>query len=310
MPDLSLDLRYLRYAILVAEYGSFRRTADVLNIPQSTVSRRIQLLERRIGISLFDRTGSGARPTSEGERFLREATIGAEYLREAVDALALARRGHSGELRIGLMASLASGYLGDLLCSYHRRFPAIEIRLDEASAQVNSGAVLNGRLDAAFMPGDPRLPGCRAEILWQERIYAAIPDAHALCTLDAVSWDDLRHQTFLVSVDAAGSEIEDHIVRQLSEPGFRPTISVQRVGRENLINMVAKGFGITLTTNSTLGITYSGVCFLPVVGREETVSSSMVWSVSNQNPALKLLLGLTRSHEHEARLRKTKFGTE
>ncbi|WP_354167064.1 MULTISPECIES: LysR family transcriptional regulator [unclassified Bradyrhizobium] len=43
------------------------RTADILNIRQSTVSRRIQLLERRIGVQLFERSRSGARTTLAGE---------------------------------------------------------------------------------------------------------------------------------------------------------------------------------------------------------------------------------------------------
>ncbi|QJX04985.1 LysR family transcriptional regulator [Rhizobium brockwellii] len=308
MPDLSLDLRYLRYAILVAEHGSFRRTADILNIPQSTVSRRIQLLERRIGVQLFERSRSGARTTLAGERFLREAAVGADHLREAVNGLALARRGHLGELRIGLMASLASGFLADLLGAYHRRFPGIEIKLDEATSQVNASAVLNGRLDAAFIPGDPKLPGCRTERLWDEKICVAVPEAHAMAALAAVTWDDVRHETFLVTADAAGPEIEDHLVRQLSGPGFHPRISVQRVGRENLINMVAQGFGITLTTRSTFGIPYPGVRFLSIASGEDTVSSSVVWSASNQNPALKLLIELSLDHARQTRRAEIRKG--
>ena len=83
MPDLTLDLRYLKYAIHVAEAGSFRRAADRLSISQSTVSRRVQMLERQLGVSLFKRTRSGAGLTPEGERFLQQAAVGARYLREA-----------------------------------------------------------------------------------------------------------------------------------------------------------------------------------------------------------------------------------
>lgn len=53
MPDLTLDLRYLKYAVQVAEAGSFRRAAERLSISQSTVSRRVQLFERQLGFSLF-----------------------------------------------------------------------------------------------------------------------------------------------------------------------------------------------------------------------------------------------------------------
>ncbi|TIU83578.1 MAG: LysR family transcriptional regulator, partial [Mesorhizobium sp.] len=96
MPDIAFDLRYLRYAILAAEHGSFRRAAEILSVSQSTVSRRIQILERRVGILLFDRHRSGARATMAGERFLREAAVGAKHLNQAVDTIAQAKRGSIG----------------------------------------------------------------------------------------------------------------------------------------------------------------------------------------------------------------------
>src|SRR3546814_14844298 len=92
----------LKYAIVVAEQGSFRRAADVLNLPQSTVSRRIQILERTLGVPLFERSRTGARPTLAGERFMREAAVGAGHLREAVNEIAATKRGDAGRLRIGL----------------------------------------------------------------------------------------------------------------------------------------------------------------------------------------------------------------
>jgi len=301
VPDLAFDLRYLKYALLVAKHGSFRRTAELLDLPQSTISRRIQMLERRIGIPLFERTRSGARPTAAGERFMQEAIVGADQLGQAVNSLSLAKRGHFGELRVGLMASLASGFLADLLCAFHNKFPNIEMKLEESTAQLNASAVLNGRLDAAFMPGDPRLPGCKAERLWDERIYVAAPTVHRLNDVRLITWDEVRGEMFLVTADAAGPEIEDYLVRQLSAPGFRPRISVQRVGRENLLNMVAWGVGLTLTTDSTLGITYPGLRFHPIVSREDTVSSSIIWSASNRNPALKLLIEMIHDRISNAR---------
>lgn len=293
MPDLALDLRHLKYAILVAEHGSFRRTADVLNISQSTVSRRIQLLERRLGVHLFERSKSGVRLTFAGERFIRDASLGAEQLQRAVSDLVLAQRGNLGELRIGLMASLAAGFLADLLRSFRARFPRVTITLEEASSQLNVAGVLNGRLDVAFVTGEPTVAGCFTRKLWDERIIIALPSGHSQATSQIVKWDEVRDETFLVTADGPGQEIEDYIIRQLSNLGFRPTILVQKVGRENLLNMVANGFGLTLTTHSTIGTTYSGVTFIPIGGINECVSSSVVWPASSQNPTLKELLALS-----------------
>src|SRR3546814_12075657 len=109
----SSDL-YLKYAIVVAEQGSFRRAADVLNLPQSTVSRRIQILERTLGVPLFARSRTGARPTLAGERCMRAAALGAGHLPEAVNEIAATKRGDAGPLRIGLMTSLQIGFVAVL----------------------------------------------------------------------------------------------------------------------------------------------------------------------------------------------------
>jgi DNA-binding transcriptional LysR family regulator len=192
MPDLALDLRYLKCALVVAEQGSFRRAANVLDLSQSTVSRRIHLLERRLGASLFERSRGGARLTHAGERFIRQATVGAEFLLRAADDLALSKRGDVGELRIGLMASLANGFLADLFYCFRNRTPNVEVKLEEASSQSHVAGVLQGRLDAAFISGSPQLPGCSVRRLWDERVLVALPTGHPLAEQRNVTWDEVR----------------------------------------------------------------------------------------------------------------------
>ena len=121
MPDLALDLRYLRYALLVAEHGSFRRAAEAIDISQSTMSRRVQLLERRLGVPLFIRSRTGAKLTIAGARFLQNAAFGASHLHQAVKDMQTAHQGDTGEIRIGLMTSLASGFLPNLVGESHSR---------------------------------------------------------------------------------------------------------------------------------------------------------------------------------------------
>lgn len=83
MPDVALDLRYLRCAIAAAEHGSFRRTALFLDVPRSTVSRRIQMLEGRLGFPLFVRERIGVKLTPAGADFLKDAIAGVYHLSRA-----------------------------------------------------------------------------------------------------------------------------------------------------------------------------------------------------------------------------------
>ncbi|WP_249120118.1 LysR family substrate-binding domain-containing protein [Plastoroseomonas hellenica] len=225
---------------------------------------------------------------------MRDAEFGAEHLLRAVGEMALVRRGQIGGLRIGLMASFSQGPLAELLASYRERFPNVEVRISEGTSQEHAISVLNGRLDAAFIVGEPRLPTCETRHLYDEALFAAIPGGHSLALRSRLAWEDLRDETLLVSAGGSGPEVEGIIVRRLSTLGFRPKIAAQHVGRDNLLNMVGKGYGLTLVASSTLGTTYPGVRFAPIEPAE-IISWSVVWSANSPNPALKRLLELSSS---------------
>lgn len=292
MPDLALDLRHLRSAILVAEHGSFRRAANAADLPQSTLTRRIQMLETRLGVSLFERSRTGSRLTPAGEHFIRDAAIGAEHLQQVVRGLRAMKVGESGLLRIGVTSSLAQGPVGDLLAAYRRKFPGVSVLVEESTSDRNTAAVASGRLDVAFVLGSQPLPCCEKKVVDCESLFAAVPGDHKLASAPSVAWDDLRDQIVLISADGHGPEVEGIVLRRLSEIGFRPRLSLQRVGRENLLNLVGKGFGLTVVAGSTLGAVYPGVRFLPLRPEAERLRWSAIWSRTNKNSLLTRLLDL------------------
>lgn len=201
MPDLSLDLRNLRCAPVAAEWGSLRRAAAELGFHQSTVSRRIQLLEHRLGGSIFERHGGGVRLTPAGEVFLRAADAGADHFRRAAAAFTSMNRGYCGELRIGLFVSLGAGFLADVIEQYRRVYEDIDVQFEESTAQHNISSVVKGDLDVAFVTGAPAVDGCEILRLWHERVFFALPSKHPLASSDELSWDDIRGERFVISTD-------------------------------------------------------------------------------------------------------------
>ncbi|MHC1547902.1 LysR family transcriptional regulator [Phyllobacterium sp. K27] len=288
MPDLSLDLRYLRYAHLAAEYGSFRRAALSIGINQSTLTRRVQLLERRLGVALFERRRSGVVLTPVGGQFLQEARIGAEHLHRAVKELASSHAGHHGHLRIGLMGTLTQGPLPEILRTYRRKYPQVKIRVEEASFDDTLAGVSRGRLDVAFVIGEPQVDGCEALPVWEEPLVIVTAVDHPLARLPAVGWSDLTDETILVSSDAFGVKVADMMGQHLGRLGNKPRLSLQRVGRDNLIYLVREGFGLTLATKSMIGVNTTGVRTLPLLSADQ-LRWSAVWSARYVNPALKHL---------------------
>lgn len=294
MTDLSLDLRYLHVALVVAEHGSFRRAAEDLEIPQSTVSRRVQLLEHRLGAPLFTRNFKGVRLTVEGARFLSEARLGAQHLSNAVSSMKSLRRSNGGHLRVGLFASLADGFAKRLFLEYRKRHNHVAIRLEETTSQSAISSIVDGQLDLAFVTGKPVVTSCETIKLWDEQLLLAVPSTHALAgPRRAVTWEMIEHEHFIVTGGGRGPEIEDHIVARLARPGFRPDIHVHAVGREMLLNMVALDFGVAVTTRSAAATLTADVVFLPL-DEEQYIPASAIWRKTNANPALKSILRIAR----------------
>jgi len=292
MTDLALDLRYLRCALFVAEQGSFRRAANVLDLPQSTVSRRVKLLEHRLGFPLFIRNKRGVSLTVIGADFLKDAIEGARQLDRAAQLATKVYRGTRGDVRVGILASLSGGFLPDLLRRFRERHHEIRVELWEGTSQEALHAVATGQLDITFVTGQPHVPGCEARMLWRESIYAALPQTHRLAQSGSVTWDDLAEETFLISRSGPGSEIQDYVISKLSRPGFRPRSEMHDISPTSLVDLVSMAYGVTLLSACAPRGDVQGVVIVPVFGETEVIPSSAVWSKANDNPAVRHLLAL------------------
>jgi DNA-binding transcriptional LysR family regulator len=105
----AVELRDLRWAIVASQHRSLRQAAEVLNIRQSTLSRRLRALEYQLGAVLFERTNGGTRPTVAGQEFLDAALRIIGDTDTVVSRLKTRSRGESGRLTIGVHASLSAG---------------------------------------------------------------------------------------------------------------------------------------------------------------------------------------------------------
>jgi DNA-binding transcriptional LysR family regulator len=80
-----------------------------------------------------------------------------------------------------------------------------------------------------------------------------------------------------------------------SSGSWQTSVTRYDVGRENLINLVGLGFGISLTSEATVATRYPDVVFRPIEGEDDILPFSAVWSPSNDNPALRRFLALMRA---------------
>jgi len=135
----------------IVEAGSFSKAAERVNLPKSTVSRRISLLEARLGERLLQRTTRKLMLTELGASLLEHARKVVEES-EAAGALAQHRQGEpSGRLRISLPADFANLGMNVMIGRYLERYPAVSVDLDLSPRRVD---LVAENFDIAIRMGD------------------------------------------------------------------------------------------------------------------------------------------------------------
>ncbi len=289
---VKFELRHLRYVLAVAENSSFRGAARALQVQPSTISRRIRDLEDNLGAALFIRDHGGVSPTIAGERFIQKTRKALNELTDATLDVGVVGRGQAGVVTIGLMSSMASGFISILLDAYGADHSGIQIHFIEGDASEHIPAIQQHQMDIAFVTGMPTAADCDCAHLWNERVYVAMSSGHELAEKAAIGWSDLRSQDFVISEAQAGSEIRDYLVKHLAELGHSPHIQSHAVYRDTLMQIVAGGRSLTLTSEATIATQFPGVVYRPLSG--EILPFCAVWSPTNDNPAFRRLLSLAK----------------
>ena len=157
----------------VAESGSFSRAADRVQLPKSTVSRRIAALEKRLGERLLQRTTRKLVITEFGHGVLDHARAMSEEV-DAALAFALSRQARpSGRLRVTMPGDFASTALEKPLADFIRDYPEVSLELDLSPRRVD---LIGENFDLAIrmgaLPDDAQLAARRLAV-FTTGLYAA-----------------------------------------------------------------------------------------------------------------------------------------
>lgn len=145
--------RNMQIFVEVAKAQSFRRAADVLGMPNSTVSRRIAELERDIGLRLFNRTTRRVELTESGHRYFERCRRILQDAQLAHEELADMQARPSGTIRVSLPVDFSVIYLSPMLAQFAALYPGIRLELDLTPSQAD---LVAGSVDLAIRMGLPK----------------------------------------------------------------------------------------------------------------------------------------------------------
>jgi len=148
-----MDFNESAVFVKVVQAGSFSEAARQIGLPTSTVSTRISRLEKRLGITLLQRTTRRLSLTEAGAVYYQHAAQGLSYLLEAEAAIDEARQQPQGKLKVTAPADLGDSLLANLIQRAQRDFPELEMELLLTDRYID--LVADG-VDVAIRTGDLR----------------------------------------------------------------------------------------------------------------------------------------------------------
>jgi len=148
-----LDLRKLRYFLMVAEELHFGRAALRLHLAQPPLTRQISALEAELGFKLFDRTSRTVALTAQGRAFLPYARGVLEQVELAHVIAGKLAAGTAGQLALGYVSSIAlSDLFSQAIQAFAQRFPDVQLTLVECASGSLGAQVADGRLGYRLEP--------------------------------------------------------------------------------------------------------------------------------------------------------------
>jgi len=250
----SPTLKQLRYFLALTETGHFGRAAERCFVSQSAFSNAIQELEATLDAELVDRTNRSVTITAMGQ----DVAVQARLVLRDVDALIESARGRdeplTGELRLGVIPTIAPFMLPTILPKLRKKFPELELLLTEDQTDRIYRRLMEGDLDVLLLALPWQMQGVEELPLFDDNFCLA-------CHKDTERVDPKDYRFNKLHTDSILLLEDGHCMRDhaLAACKIRNTEKVRRFGASSLLTLIEM-------VDADLGVT-----FLPEMARGSTL---------------------------------------
>lgn len=282
-----MELRQLRYFLMVAETLHFGRAAAQLHISQQPLSFQIKQLEEELGAKLFERTTRSVALTPAGEAMLAEVRAGLNRIDRGMELAQRIARGEQGKLMVGYTINTLCSVMPPIIRQFRERFPHIELVLLELTPPVLERQLLNEDIDIGIVSSiGTILPGLALQRIYQETGAVALPKNHPLAHQAAVSLRELASEPFVMYSRQTHRELFDDLISLCRLAGFSPTIVQEAANEAALISLVAAGLGVALVSSSLRNLLPDEVIYCPLVEPAVKIEVALEWKENRHLPWL------------------------
>jgi len=271
-------LKQLQYLVALRDTGHFGRAADACFVTQSTLSAGLRELESLLGVMLVERTRRVVRFTPLG---LKIADKGERVLREAEELAALARAAGkplSGELRMGVIPTIAPFLLPRILGKLREAWPELKLYLREEPSAAACESLHRGHVDCVLLALPFACGDIEHEDLFEDRLFVAFPADEAKSLPDPLPADAIDESRLLLLED--GHCLKDHALAACNRPELRAGAAMMGTSLHTLVQMVDNGLGVTMLPEMALDagiLDHTDVEARPLAAEHPSRRIALVW---------------------------------
>jgi DNA-binding transcriptional LysR family regulator len=290
-----MELRQLKYFVIVAEELSFTKAAERLYLVQPALTRQIALLEKKIGAPLFNRSKRQILLTEVGKVLLEEARAAIERTDHAFARTQRFARGESGRLRVGFTAAALYGILPQFKMILSKNHPEVDLEVVELCSFDQETALVTHEIHLGLLHPPVYDQRIKHETLWHDPLVLAVRTGHPLATQSSVGFEQLKGESLILLPRDQGPFLHDRIVGFCSDAGFAPEIVSREMRTPNVLSLVAAGLGLGFLPRTVCRQPYLGVQFVPLQVSNLGLDLAIAWRRGIEIPFLEPVLTLLRN---------------
>ena len=247
-------LKQLQYFLALTETEHFGRAAERCFVSQSAFSNAIQELELALDAQLVDRTNRNVTITATGQEVAVQARLVMQDVEELVDIARGRNEPLTGELRLGVIPTIAPFMLPIVLPKLRRAYPELRLLLVEDQTERVYRRLMDGELDVVLLALPWQLQGVEEMSLFDDEFCLACRDNTMRVNPENYRFNRLESESILLLED--GHCLREHA---LAACRIRNTEKVRRFGASSLLTLIEM-------VDADLGIT-----FLPEMARDSAL---------------------------------------
>ena len=284
-----MELRHLKYFVVLAEELNFTKAAARLRISQPPLTAQIHTLEEELDLRLFTRTKHKVELTRAGHIFLAEARLTLSQAQRTRKLASQLASGSIGEVRVGFTLSAAlNPAVPRILFNFRTENPTINLALQEMLTARQLECLSGNQLDVGFcrelvsaVPAEINI-----ERIIQERFIAVIHSQHRLAKQNAVSLEACADEPFVFFTPALGVGLYEKVIGLCGKAGFKPRVVQEANGVIAIVSLVASGIGISILPESVKSIALEGVVYRPLQHPDAVIPLMLAFRKSENAPAV------------------------